>query len=580
MQVFPNLILDRCMQAGLSFWVSSKVAMDLAGLEKAPSKEELDGTIIKKLKETDKDAAAQFEDYHSIVIRTSQNTLEGFDKRKISDSIVKETKQPPIIAKEIAAEVERHLRQLPLKNLSSSLIREIVNAKLIDRKLLDAKMKYTRIGIPIYDVAEMIEDAEPRTPGLLNKLFGDKILQEYALAKALPMELSDPHLRGELYIHHLENFVTCPISFKNNLPFFLKHGVKDANAVTTGPAKYADVAALHAARILLTSESLVGGGVGLDNLNVFLAPYLYRKTRKEMKQVSQNFLYELNKGHHGKEAFSVNLCTEIPRTLKNEVVSVPWKTSDTYGDYAHESRAFMEVFLETLCEGDYEKKPFVWPTVCVKYRKFDSGLAIPKPCYFIKGNFDSYFLYGNVVRGSLGIFQAFTINLPKLAENKTENKFFSGLEGLLDVSRDIAKIKEEMLAKRFEGEMLSFLNQSTEKKFGFLVSFYGLQEFCMKFMQSGDFNRGCTDLAGKIFRFTRKKFRQYAKEDLFFSIGENTDKKASEHFCKYFCSDSEMLPQEKDFAKEIQKYCDAGAFYQISDPSQLKSKDFVFFKLI
>jgi anaerobic ribonucleoside-triphosphate reductase len=582
MYILPNTVLNMCRQAGLNFWISSKVAMELNNLENISSKEELNQQIIKKLKEINADAAAQFEDYYSVLVRTSQNTLEGFERSKISDSLVKETKLAPNVAEEISKEVESHLRQLRLKNLSSSLIREIVNAKLIEKGLIDAKLKYTRIGLPIYDISQKIEKDFPNTPGMLNRWFGDKILQEYVLTKVLPKDLSESYLNGEIYIHHLEDFITYPISFKNDLAYFLKKGIHIKGIVTSGPPKHADVVALHAARILLSSKDFVGGGVCFDSFNVFIAPFLYKKTKKEIQQISQNLLYELNKGYYEKEAFSINFCTKIPKNLKKEKIIVPWKTSDVYEDYEDESITFMEVFLETLTAGDYAHKEFKWPRICIKYKKYTEieKLKMPKPCYFIQRAFEKYLLYGNILEKNTGVLQTFSINLPKLSEYKTENKFFSKLEDLLENVFNISAIKKEIIEKRFKNDTLSFLNQEKEIKLQSIVSFYGMQEFCKKFLQTEEFEKNCMYLAGKILRFTKKKEKEFAKEGIFFSVGENFDQAAKEHFSKYSSASQKMLPENIDYACEIQKYCDSGAFFEIKDRTMLKNKDFLFFKLI
>ncbi|HXK45526.1 MAG TPA: ATP cone domain-containing protein, partial [bacterium] len=88
----------------------------------------------------------------SLFVRTSGEDIVLWDIEKIVDSLVKETGMEQNIATFIATEVEKEIIASKVKNLTAPLIREMVNAKLVEFGMEDARRKYTRLGLPLYDV--------------------------------------------------------------------------------------------------------------------------------------------------------------------------------------------------------------------------------------------------------------------------------------------------------------------------------------------------------------------------------------------------------------------------------------------
>jgi len=611
-KISPNIVIEKCQQAGINFWLASKVALELKdSLSKRLSDDEINDKIAGALKRLETDAAIQFETYHSIHVRTSKNVIEPFDKKRIADSIMRETRLPRVVAEEIADEVESDIRRLQLKSISSPLVREIVNNKLLERKLVDAKVKYTRVGLPVYDITETIEKQRVASPYILNEMFGNSMMQEYTLTKMLPSKISEAYLNNDIHIHSLEKFITSPISMQNDLRWFFKNGFLLEDVVRTGPAKKADVAASHAARILLTSKRYVAGGVGFDFFNVFMAPYLYKKTQKEIKQVAQTFLYEMNRDYQTKNAFTINLDVGVPKFLKSErVIAFGEEGKDSYGDYEDEAKEFLRIFLETATEGDYGKKRFLWPDICIKYRKgSDLDFEIPSPAYLInQDSGNSGLLYGNALPGKeledcirAGIMQTVSINAPKVAvQSANEHDFFENMGNGLELVLGVMEIKKNLIMKRFyDDKMLLFLTQKFGSEdyvrpddFLYLVSFAGLPEACRIFLKKNVYDSECAKLSEKIFRFTKKKFREFNdKTDMKFCLGESRDEEAVDRFSEYnkrlglsMKLSRGMIPkveqQDYNLVKSLQSHCNAGAFFETNDKSLAKDKGFLFLKII
>ncbi|RLI84298.1 MAG: anaerobic ribonucleoside-triphosphate reductase [Archaeoglobales archaeon] len=239
-----------------------------------------------------------------LTVRTSRITIEGFDRRKIVDSLVKETGVDRRIAEEIALEIEETIKKLKLKFISAPLIREIVNVKLLERGLEKSRANYTRLGLPVYDVTQIIEKGVrenanlQHNPETIHKLVADWVMKEYALLKVLPLHIADAHMRGDIHIHDLEYFATRPYCFQHDLRWFLKNGLKvdgtGENTAVAGPAKHPEVAILHAAKALAAAQTNFAGGQGLDFFNVWLAPYMEGLSYEKIKQLAQMFIYEMS----------------------------------------------------------------------------------------------------------------------------------------------------------------------------------------------------------------------------------------------------------------------------------------------
>lgn len=610
-RISPNLVIEKCQQAGLSFWTASRVALDLKeSLHSRMDDDEINLHITNALRKIDGEAAAMFEGYHSIHVRTSKNMLEAFDRKKISDSLVRETRVPRSIAETIAQEVEEDIRRLQLKNISASLIREMVNANLIQKRMSDAKLKYTRVGLPVYDIKKILERETMPDPYQLNQMFGNKMFEEYTLTRILPSEISNAYLNSDIYIHALEHFITSPCTFQNDLRPFLRHGFSLGGVIDIGPAKYGEVAVLHAARVLLTSKRYVGRGVGLDFFNIFLSPYLANRKDKEIKQIAQSFFFELNRAPSPPHAFTVNLDMELPKFLENEEAIGPGgKTVGVYGDFEEEAMKFNEIFLSVMKKGDRAGNPFVWPKIGLKFYKNIDSKFLMSPYYILSQSAKNQSLvHQNVISaradGGLrtGVMQAVSLNIAKFAKlSRDERDFYSTIEDNLNISRDLAVVKKNAMKRRlYKSKSLSFLAQFFDGReyiktddFCYLVSFTGLPQACMTFLNLEEYDKSCVRLSERIVRFALRKFREYKRENnLRFCLGENPEKGVLERFGTQnkllgidMGLDAKIIPdsyEEKGLAyAKLQPLFEGGAFFEFDVSSEkrtpsTKSKNFLF----
>ena len=138
-------------------------------------------------------------------VRTSHDSIEEFQSQKIIQSLVREGGLPLDIAQKITEEVENRIYKYQTAYLTGSLIRELVNSVLLEHGHEEYRHKLIRVGLPVFEVQEMISNTENIDNGiesLLSKA-GQVVFAEHLLTSILPKDVADSHLSGDLNI-------TCP----------------------------------------------------------------------------------------------------------------------------------------------------------------------------------------------------------------------------------------------------------------------------------------------------------------------------------------------------------------------------------
>lgn len=503
-----------------------------------------------------------------ILVRTSRDTIEEQSSDLIKKSLIKEADLPRNLADKISKEVTKDLQKLKLKFVSGPLIREMVCVKLLGYGLEEARAKYTRLGLSVSDTKEIIfsmnkENANINyNPEFVHKELGDAVAKQYALLSVIPLEASDAHMGGEIHVHQLEYFIR-PFCFEHCIPFFLKRGITtDGLGVFTGvagPAKHFDSAMMQLSKVLQVSEMFFNGGQGYDSFNVYLAPYARGLNYREIKQVVQRFIYDLDTtplARGGQTAFTnVSLEFDIPSYMEDMKVILPGgkKGKETYSNYLKESRLILRAFVDNYLKGDYTGKQFHFPKPEFKLRKgiWNDGdkeeimLLISEltakfgtpyflnmvPDYMpncIQSQCCRYFLtptanqLQELKKGRLrfGSLQVVTLNLPRYAyEARDEEEFFEAIDKRIELCKLVFKAKRDCLRKYilnggspflmmdFDGEPYFVLDKSTDT-----VGFVGLNE-ALKILTNNELHESKDSwrLGLKIIKYLRKKCDELSK---------------------------------------------------------------------
>jgi ribonucleoside-triphosphate reductase len=436
------------------------------------------------------------------MVRTSRLAIEEFDKNKIALSLIKEANVPVSLAQKIARETEKRLQTFKTKYITAPLIREIVNTILLEKGLEDYRHKLTRLGIPVYDVAQLIKTAaDTTTPNVeaVHKAAGDAVLEEYTLLNALPREIADAHMAGAIHLDNLGNWILKPTEIAHDLRYFLKNGASSKNQMETlGSRKSPKNLETALATIVNTLRSTAGEVAGeqtIDYFNVFLSPFTKGVSTEEAKEKLHLFLYNLNQilcsgGMPTPVTIGIELV--IPDFLKeSEVAGVEGKSNGHYSDFEEESRRLATILLEIILEESGEK-PVFNPCLVIKLRPeaLESSECQPlllqihrlttltSTPYFAnmcpeRQRFASYAATGTRLGTEwkndweldtlqTGKLDGVTINLPRisyLSEGK-QAKFFQLLDEQLEIAVKALEIKHQVIKQRLEEGLLPFLLQN------------------------------------------------------------------------------------------------------------------------
>jgi ribonucleoside-triphosphate reductase len=309
----------------------------------------------------------------ALFVRTSDEAMYGWDRRRIVDALTRETYVDLDTAKEIAQEVEDLIATSKIRMLTAPLIRELVDTKLVERGLEQARKMHTRLGMPLYDVDQLIlhpnkENANvPHGPEATNLTLAERIKKEYALLSVFSQEIADAHMRGDIHLHDL-GFIDRPYCSGQSLEYIKRFGLSLPNSIAMAkPAKHPEVLLAHMVKFAAALQSHFAGAIGWDSINLFFAPYLVGMSEKEMEQLAQMMIFEFSQqavARGGQAIFTdLNLYWEVPKHFERVPAIGPGGelTGKTYNDYLKESQRFAKALFDVYQEGDGSGRPFFFP---------------------------------------------------------------------------------------------------------------------------------------------------------------------------------------------------------------------------
>ncbi|MBL7015353.1 MAG: helix-turn-helix domain-containing protein, partial [Nitrosopumilus sp.] len=160
-------------------------------------------------------------------VRTSSESIEEFNSHKIIQSLVREGSLPLELAQKITEEVENRIYKYQTTYLTGALIREMVNSVLLEHGHEEYRNKLARLGLPVYDVQEMISNLDDVDNGAEGLLFntGQRVFAEHLLTNVLPKDVADSHLSGDLHISNPGIWSMIPDTIFVNIKELIEDGV-------------------------------------------------------------------------------------------------------------------------------------------------------------------------------------------------------------------------------------------------------------------------------------------------------------------------------------------------------------------
>jgi anaerobic ribonucleoside-triphosphate reductase len=308
-----------------------------------------------------------------LVSTSSKQQIDPWARSKIADALVKEAGTSLELAEEIASAVEDRIDRTNLMTVTTTIIREMVDLELLERGLTGMHKKHSNLGIPMWDVEQIITNANhensntTHNPESVNLTIAETILKEFALRRVFSEDVAQAHLTGDMHLHDL-GFIVRPYCGGHSLEYVKKYGLRLPNITSVSePAKHAEVLIGHMVKMAAALQAHYAGAVGWEAVNIFFAPYLEGRTYEQIKQIAQMLIFEFNQlaGARGSQVVftDFNLYFNIPRHFADTPAIGPGGvyTGKTYGDYAPEAQAFVRAMFEVYHEGDATGKTFVFP---------------------------------------------------------------------------------------------------------------------------------------------------------------------------------------------------------------------------
>ncbi|MEA2022011.1 MAG: anaerobic ribonucleoside-triphosphate reductase, partial [Candidatus Caldatribacteriota bacterium] len=310
----------------------------------------------------------------SLLVSThSSEYIYPWDKEKIISALIKEADLPLNVSRKIAKAVEEKIVYLGLTEISTSLIRELVDNELFTRGYEKKWRKQKIIGIPAFDLKQLFvskskenSNIGTNNPDAINLTIAENTIKQYMLQEVFSPEVANAHLKGLLHIHDLGYpRIYCS---GHSLEYLKKYGLKLDNLDTSsGPARHTRTLTGHLNTFLASMQAYYAGALGIGYLNIMYAPFLTHLSYKEIKQEAQYLIFSGSQNAFSRGGQSLfldfNVHFGVPHYLKDISAVGPGGkyTGKNYGDYEEESQLFLKALMEVWQEGDCNGKVFAFP---------------------------------------------------------------------------------------------------------------------------------------------------------------------------------------------------------------------------
>jgi len=401
----------------------------------------------------------------------TRDEILPWDRQRIVDALVDEAEVDESVAHEIARAVERKTFLSRIDRISTSLVRELVDNELFERGLAAKLERQKTIGIPKYDLDQLIyskskenSNIAANNPEAINLSIAETTLKQYALQEVFSRELADAHLAGKIHLHDL-GYPTRVYCSSHSLEYIKKYGLSLNNLDTSSaPARHARTLTGHLNTFLASMQAYYAGALGVGYINILYAPYLEGMSYKQMQQEAQHLIFSGSQSafsRGGQTLFlDFNVHTGVPSYLRDVPAIGPGGeyNGKTYGDYAEAARLFTRAMLDVWRAGDQSGHIFAFPKcdlhinaetfsdpgqleilehACriasengVPYFVFDRDEVTLSACCRLRTAISDTYMIKHPESMRFCGFQNVTINLPQAAYRAGRGQFEKFLEGI------------------------------------------------------------------------------------------------------------------------------------------------------
>lgn len=315
----------------------------------------------------------------ALLVRTSADTLVTWDRDRIVSALIRETDLDRNTAFMIALEVEQQIEQAQIKTLTSSLVRELVSAKLTEHGLEAYREKHQRLGVPLYDTERILRGSSPESAGSdpvgTDRALAHAVKKEYALARLFPAEVAEAHLRGEIHLHQmglLDRFSCVNLSL---LPIVrMGAGLPGRQFVAAPPA---DAEGLLSQMLFSATlyDRYFAEPPSWRAVNVLFAPFLQGMDAAALDRFAALLIYEFAYRTLAQGAAmpppELELCYAVPGEWREIEALGPEGEGlgKPYSAFSHTAQRFARALLTVLGEGGRDGAGFSAPRFVLRLDK-------------------------------------------------------------------------------------------------------------------------------------------------------------------------------------------------------------------
>ena len=443
-----------------------------------------------------------------IYVRTSKEMMEEFKPDKILQALVKEAGMPVDLAQKMTSEAEARLYKFQTSYLTAPLIREIVNALLIEHGYEEYRHKLTRIGLPIHDVTQMLKQSTRSDNGVSSLVTqtSKEVFSEYLLLNQLSRDVTDAHLSGDIHISNLGVWGLKPDTIFVNLSSLPTQGIKVKGKLLSSVKinKAENFSDSIANMVLLTTElsKEINVEIAYNNFIDYITSFVDNKMSNSKDSLIQMFKMISQVVSDDTSPFvSINLNVQKNSKIDDKQLTKLHKLIlESYEEYIQTiaiPKITLILPLSNSQNTEISKKVF---TIIKK----GGYIAINADT---KNNFSYTGINKSMIKNSAGgniILHAVSINLPRLAyeSNKDDTYFRAKVNLILKTAISALSTRREIIDDMTGKGLLPLLNINTgiisSQKIPLIINFTGLDEAIYSLLGTKSSSKERGKLAGKI----------------------------------------------------------------------------------
>jgi anaerobic ribonucleoside-triphosphate reductase len=408
-------------------------------------------------------------------VRTSHESIEEFNSHKIIQSLVREGSLPLELAQKITEEVENRIYKYQTTYLTGSLIREMVNSVLLEHGHEEYRNKLARLGLPVYDVQEMLTNLDNIGNGADGLLFttGQRVFAEHLLTNILPKDVADSHLSGDLHITNPGIWSMIPDTIFVNVKELIDDGIVlggkylDVSRISSSKTIDEITSSLSVAISLLSKEA--SQEIVLDELVA-----LFSKHSKNIEELEQKlaFAFATASTSANYNKTPTNISIRIPLGTDAKIINAIINAYQNYTKITPIPKIGLII--------DYSKGK-----ISDVSEKIAEIISVGGKVTFAKDRISSSGItYGNSKNaGPLAItLQSVSINLPRLAfeSNKDETYFRARLALLMKPALSSMALRKKDISDLTRRGLNPILAKNTQymqrSSISLIVNLVGLKE--------------------------------------------------------------------------------------------------------